>query len=278
MPKLSAFCEYMRMACEDWSLGYDQSQRDNIWDGGESDCSSLVIWALRKAGFDTGSASYTGNMSEELTARGWKRLPFSISAVRAGDILLNDERHVCAVISGSGSTALVAQASIDEHGNATGGQTGDQTGQETNIRQVYVYNKYGWDCILRYMGEENEVGGNRLDVDGIIGPKTVTEWQRQLKTPTDGTVSGQSEHLKKCFPALDSVTFEHNGSQLMYKLQEILHVPHPTGVIGYGTIAMLQGWLFLHGYSCLGDDAGVLGENTAKAIQESLNDCEWELL
>lgn len=32
---IARFCENMRKACEDWSLGYDQKQRWSIYDGGE---------------------------------------------------------------------------------------------------------------------------------------------------------------------------------------------------------------------------------------------------
>lgn len=178
----------MRKACEDWSLGYDQNQRWNIYDGGECDCSSLVIWALKQAGFDVGSATYTGNMSSNLTARGWKRIPFtSLSQVRAGDILLNDSYHTAAVISGSGTTAKLAQASIDERGRATGGQAGDQTGRETNIRTVYNYS-HGWDCILRYSEADSGQGGTnaqKLEIDGYLGALSVSEWQRQRGTYVD---------------------------------------------------------------------------------------------
>ena len=272
---ISVFCEAMRKACEDWSLGYDQSQRWNVYDGGECDCSSLVIWALRQAGFDTGEASYTGDMSDELTARGWQRLPFSLATVRAGDILLNDEHHVCAVIAGSGSTATIAQASIDERGCATGGQSGDQSGSETNTKQVYVY-RYGWDCILRYGGDSDATDGAALAVDGIIGPLTVSEWQRQCGTPVDGVVSGQLSECRRAYPALTSVTFEGGGSALMKRVQEVVGVPNPTGIIASGTVCMLQGWLVLHGHSCAEDHAGILGEATARALQESLNEGEWK--
>ena len=272
---IKVFCEAMRKACEDWSLGYDQSQRWNVYDGGECDCSSLVIWALRQAGFDTGEASYTGDMSDELTARGWQRLPFSLASVKAGDILLNDVHHVCAVIAGSGSTATIAQASIDERGCATGGASGDQSGSETNTKTVYVY-RYGWDCILRYSGDSDATARVALDVDGIVGPLTVSEWQRQLKTPVDGVVSGQLSECRRAYPAFTSVTFEGGGSTLMKRVQEIVGVPNPTGIIAGGTVCMLQGWLVLHGNSCAEDHAGVLGEATARALQESLNAKEWE--
>ena len=274
MPSISNFCTVMRMACEDWSLGYDQSNRWDIRDGGECDCSSLVIWALKAAGFDTGSASYTGDLSANLTKRGWERLPFSIDAVRKGDILLNDMNHVCAVISGSGRTATIAQASIDERGRISGGAAGDQSGGETNTRQVYVYSR-GWDCILRYEGDGDATGGGALDVDGYIGPQSVAEWQRQCGTTVDGVVSGQSWECTTSYPNLTSVTYEGSGSALMEHVQQVVGVPNPTGIIASGTVAMLQGWLYLHGHSCAADKAGVLGPATAKALQESLNAGEW---
>ena len=280
MASISAFCEWMRRACEDWSVGYDQSNRQAVYDGGETDCSALVIWALKKAGFDTGSASYTGDMSVNLTRRGWQRIPFyDLSQVKAGDILLNDTYHTAAVISGSGYTARLAQASIDERGRATGGQSGDQTGNETNIRTVYVYSR-GWDCILRYGGSDsvsspNETGNVGLEVDGSIGVLTVSEWQRQVGTTVDGCVSGQLKVCQSSYPALAAVTFEGTGSDLMRKVQDIVGVANPTGIIAQGTIRKLQGTLILWGYDIDESEGGVLGESTAKAIQRSLNDGKW---
>lgn len=151
MPSPKRACERMRYWCEDANLGYDQSNRWDIRPGGETDCSALVIHVLREAGFDTGSASYTGDMSYNLTRRGWKRLPADLSTARPGDILLNDTHHVALVIAGSGWGATIGQASIDERGMATGGQSGDQSGRETNTRPIYEYGR-GWDCILRYEG------------------------------------------------------------------------------------------------------------------------------
>lgn len=279
MGSVSKFCETMRMACEDWSLGYDQSQRQNIYDGGECDCSSLVIWALNQAGFSTGSASYTGDLSDNLTSRGWVRLNPDISTCRPGDILLNDACHVCAVISGYGWDATIAQASIDESGNIAGGYSGDQSGRETNTRGVYTYSR-GWDCILRFSDSDsspNETGDEtgKLDVDGVLGPLSVSEWQRQCGTTVTGVVGGQLDSCKGSYPALDSVTFEADGSELMLEVQKRLGVPNPTGIIASGTVAMLQGWLYLHGYSCAQDKAGILGEATAKSLQRSLNDGVW---
>ena len=71
MPNLNAAIAYMETACNTWSLGYDQSNRWDVRDGGECDCSSLVITALKAAGFDVGGSTYTGNMLSNLTGRGW---------------------------------------------------------------------------------------------------------------------------------------------------------------------------------------------------------------
>ncbi|MFY1069175.1 NlpC/P60 family protein [Enterococcus sp. AD013-P3] len=133
--------------CETVSLGYDQSNRLDFRDGGETDCSALVIYALNEAGFETGSASYTGNMRVNLTARGWKVVAVNGNP-QPGDILLNDVNHVAVYIGGG----KLAQASIDENGRITGGQGGDQTGRETNISPYY---NYPWSCYLRWTGDND---------------------------------------------------------------------------------------------------------------------------
>lgn len=130
--------------CETVSLGYDQSNRLDFRDGGETDCSALALHALREAGFDTGTATYTGNMRSNLTERGWKVVAVNGNP-QPGDILLNDVNHVAVYIGGG----KLAQASIDENGRATGGQGGDQTGRETNISNYY---NYPWNCYLRWTG------------------------------------------------------------------------------------------------------------------------------
>lgn len=151
MGNLATAVARMRYWCLEANLGYDQSQRWNIVPGGEADCSSLVIHVLREAGFDTGGATYTGNMRAALTARGWQVVavrPTSAANLRAGDILLNDANHVALYLGGG----YLGQASIDERGRASGGRSGDQTDYETNVRSFYVYAHGGWSSVLRWTG------------------------------------------------------------------------------------------------------------------------------
>lgn len=145
MASVSTLIERMRYWVNDADLGYDQGERQNIFPHGECDCSSLVIRALQESGFDTGSASYTGDLSENLTARGWSRLPVDGNP-QPGDIVLNDAEHVAVCTA----PHTLAYASIDERGCASGGQTGDQTGLETKEAPYY---DHPWDCYLRFTGQ-----------------------------------------------------------------------------------------------------------------------------
>jgi len=147
MASLTTLINRMTYWCVTANMGYSQFDRWNFNpSAGNCDCSSLVIHCLREAGFDTGSATYTGNLSANLTARGWQRLPVDGNP-QPGDILLNDANHVAVYIGGG----LLAQASISESGTISG-YVGDQTGSETNISNYY---NYLWDCYLRYVGAQS---------------------------------------------------------------------------------------------------------------------------
>lgn len=143
MPSLTTLVDRMVYWCRDANLGYSQPRRWDIRPGGTADCSSLTIHCLKEAGFDTGAAYWTGNMSQELVRHGWKRLPNN-GGPRYGDILLSDAHHVAVYIGGG----RLAQASASEYGTIDG-RSGDQTGRETNISNYY---NYPWDCYLRYGG------------------------------------------------------------------------------------------------------------------------------
>lgn len=268
MGNLNTLINRMRYWCGSVSLGYDQTNRWDIRPGGECDCSSLVIWCLREAGFDTGSATYTGNLSANLTARGWRRLPVDGNP-RPGDILLNDVHHV-AVFLGNG---LLAQASISENGTVSGA-SGDQTGRETNIRAVY---DYPWDCYLRYGAGQSAVAGV-LVVDGSGGPATIAKWQGVVGTPVDSVVSGQlipdGETYARPALADGCVTYGGYGSQLIMEVQRILkragvYTGRLDGLLGPKTIDGL------HRYLGVATEAmkpwTSLGSGVMRALQTRLN-------
>lgn len=286
MPDLNGAIEFMRKSCDDWSLGYDQSNRWDIRDGGECDCSSLVITALKRNGFDTGAASYTGDMSYNLTRRGWARIPADLTKAQPGDILLNDTYHTCMVIRGRGWSSTIAQASLGSNGRITGDAPGDQNGRETNTRGIYTYSM-GWDCILRYTDAPapKPMPAGKLDVDGIAGRLTVTAWQKALGTPADGVISGQVLINRPYLTGFTAIEWTGDGSQLIQAAQRRIirdgvsvGSDGADGYIGQGTVFGLQRWLGLKGYLVASEyelKRGIAGAETVKALQRSLNAGAW---
>lgn len=151
MSKVSKAVDYMVKVANDPKHGYSQTNRNgnpDTWS--DYDCSSLVISAYQAAGVpvkDKG-ATYTGNMYSVFLQCGFKDVTNKVnlatgSGLIAGDVLLNHTDHTAMMIS----TSQLAQASIDENGNISGGKVGDQTGWEIHIRSYY---NYPWNCVLRY--------------------------------------------------------------------------------------------------------------------------------
>ena len=241
MPSIDKFCARMRYWCDEGNLGYCQQHRWNICESGEADCSSLVIFALREAGFDTGAASYTGNMADELCARGWVETANNGNPVK-GMILLNKRNHV-AVWLGD----CLAQASINELGTVSGGKPGDQTDRETNTRSYY---DYPWDCYLEYAEERqsasNDASSVRLTVDGLWGTATTRALQAALGTYVDGVVDGQyagnRPHLRACTLGWCWDTSFGIGSPMVKALQRQVGCD-ADGVMGEQIVRALQRYL-----------------------------------
>lgn len=257
MASVSTLINRMRYWCAVANMGYSQADRWNFNpSGGNCDCSSLVIHCLREAGFDTGSATYTGNLSSELTKRGWKRLPVNGSP-QPGDILLNDVHHVAVYLGGG----KLAQASVSERGTAYG-RAGDQTGRETNIRAYY---SYPWDCYLRYQQASANNNPGRLAVDGLAGRATISRWQEIMGTPVDGVVSGQVIPDGRTYgrPNLLCVTYGGQGSALIRAVQRVVGAV-PDGLYGPDSIRRTQIRLGVNP-DCW------FGYATARALQERLN-------
>lgn len=134
-----SYVDWALAMAKDDSHGYSQYNR---W-GPNYDCSSLVISALRQAGYQTGGASYTGDMYAQLSSRGWYQVAVDASRLQYGDILLNDTHHTAIYLA----NGWLVQASSDENGSIEGYVSGDQTGREIWYRGYY---DYPWTRVLRH--------------------------------------------------------------------------------------------------------------------------------
>ena len=130
---------------KDQRHGYSQAQ-DRRWGTPDYDCSSFAISSYKQAGVNTGNATYTGNMYDELTPLGF-RWYTDFSKLRRGDIMLahNSWNQHTEIDIGNGQ--LVGATSSETGGIA--GQVGDQTGQEIRVGSYY---NMPWDGYLRYIG------------------------------------------------------------------------------------------------------------------------------
>jgi NlpC/P60 family len=229
----------IKTACTQWSLGYDQHNRLDFRNGGETDCSALVIFTCQRAGLLSGNnirrsigATWTGNMRHYFPVHGWQvhtNLP--VSQLHAGDVLLNDNHHT-AMYVGNGQIAVARE---DEHGHAFGGASGNQSGRETLVRSYY---DYPWSCVLRFHGTAQPVppappavigkaSAKKLQAilglprTGVIDKGTFTALQTHVGAPYhDGIASNQNPAaIAAHWPALTSFTVGDGGSASVKSLQ-----------------------------------------------------------
>lgn len=259
--------------------------------GGDRDCSSAVVTALRAVGVNTFGASYTGNMREQLLKTGlfgWRKM--GVKSAQRGDIYLNEKCHTAVCVSPYGSARgdLLAQFSISEKGTVTGTK-GDQTGRESNIKAYY---SYPWDGTLYWLGDGKTLNGSNTEVaDNTVpslgdtryfGPKMAKELQCQLGTTADGVISGQWPANERYLWACDRGVIEYVkggvGSNAVRALQDKVECkvyPVVGGVqarqMGSGTVFKHQQWLIAQGISCGSSGAdGYQGRDTNVAIGQAL--------
>lgn len=259
--------------------------------GGDRDCSSAVVTALRAVGVNTFGASYTGNMREQLLKTGlfgWRKM--GVKSAQRGDIYLNEKCHTAVCVSPYGSARgdLLAQFSISEKGTVAGTK-GDQTGRESNIKAYY---SYPWDGTLYWLGDGKTLNGSNTEVaDNTVpslgdtryfGPKMAKELQRQLGTTADGVISGQWPANERYLWACDRGVIEYVkggvGSNAVRALQDKVGCkvyPVVGGVqarqMGSGTVFKHQQWLIAQGISCGSSGAdGYQGRDTNVAIGQAL--------
>lgn len=260
--------------------------------GGDRDCSSAVITALRAVGINTFGASYTGNMKAELLKTGlfvWQAM--GVASAKRGDIYLNEKHHTAVCVSPYGSARgdLLAQFSISERGTVTGTK-GDQTGRESNIKPYY---SYPWNGKLVWKSDGKTLNGTNTEVADNTdpdlgdtrywGPKFNRAIQKQLGTTVDGVISGQWLVNKTHFWATDggvewAKTGKGVGSDMVLALQKKVGCkiyPEFCGVqarqMNSGTIVQHQRWLMNHGISVGSSGAdGYHGPDTNRAVAQAI--------
>ena len=236
MSKKEKAAQQMESWAKDDSHGYDQRYR---WgEKGDYDCSAAVIQAWENAGVPVKSngATYTGNMKRVFLQNGFKDVTNSVNlatgaGLKRGDVLLNEANHT-ALYLGNGQEA---EASINEFGGVTGGQPGDQTGREFLIRS---YRNYPWDCVLRYVGEDDApdfYSGINITFEEIkLGSKCRSVWTARTLLRGRGYKTPNGKLIKR------SQVFDIDTDTCVKAFQR-KHNLTPDGIIGKLTWTALTG-------------------------------------
>lgn len=157
--------------------GYSQARRLG---GRDYDCSSLILYALKKVGINIGYATYTGNMVAPLVANGFINVKASVNVVtgeglRVGDILVKPKTE-----TRNGHTAFYAgDGKIIQANGDYDGRLGDSSGKELTVQNYY---NSGWVYVLRYKTE--------------VAPESYVKYSTHIEsigwTPNcaDGAISG----------------------------------------------------------------------------------------
>lgn len=174
---------------------YYSQNRENEF---ATDCSKLILDAIRKANLPTGTATFTGNMTDLCSTGNFTKYAYNKSSLVKGDILVwhkgGSNGHCCMYLGG--------------------GKIGEAAGKKTGLR-ITSFREEGWQYILRYTGEGLKqnlpptvrkgdkniyVGllqvflntqGFKLQIDCDNGPKTteaVKNWQIKKSLEVDGIV------------------------------------------------------------------------------------------
>jgi len=208
--KITRMVNHAKDLAADDSHGYSQARR---W-GPDYDCSSLMYECAHFAGYNVGvgpdATRYTGTMLADFKKAGFKVYEYdgNVDDLDPGDIMLahNGNMQHTEMYIGNGKF-------VGAHESETGGidgKPGDQTGNEISICNAYDAD---WDWVLSPPDEQyvEEVSNpkpettSKLSVDGVFGPLTAKELQRQLGVTVDGNVKNAVKSLQKALNKGDRI-------------------------------------------------------------------------
>ena len=256
----------IKTACTQWSLGYDQHNRLDFRNRGETDCSALVIITCQRAGLLPGNnirrsigATWTGNMRANFRARGWQVHPnLPVSQLRPGDVLLRDGHHTAMYVGNH----QIAAAREDEHGHAFGGASGNRSGRETLVYSYY--NRPPWSCVLRLHGTAQPVTPGPPAVIGKASAKKLQAILGLQKTGVidKGTFTALQTHIGA--PYHDGIASNQNPAAIAAHWPALARETFTVGDGGSPSVKSLQARVGV-------TQTGELDEITARAFQTRLN-------
>lgn len=244
-------------------------------------CAMFVSWVFAQsgascAGLPEAYCPYILNKARSAGA-----VLSSKQSAQPGDVILFDWGgdgvcdHVGIVEKNFGSYVQTIE------GNTSSGSSGSQSNGGGVYRRTRAWStvkavvRPSWGTTGSQSGNSGSASTSTVDVDGHIGPASVTAWQTQLGTTTDGVISNQSTSDKAAHERIKAITYGSGGSDMVLALQKFLRAKgyniSADRYMGKKTVTALQQWMRNSlGYKKHAID-GILGQYTAYNVQNAIN-------
>ena len=196
---------------------YAQSHGSYYGASGVPFCAMFVSWVMSRAGqaFPGLPAAYVPYVLSAGRSRA-----VSTRSAKPGDIVIFNwdggvVDHIGFVEANHGSYIQTIE------GNTNNGRVARRTRAWNTIAAI-LRPAYSGSATSSGGGTASSGGTGRLTVDGSCGPATIRRWQQVMGTSVDGVVTGQVRPVGYSRPALGSVAYGGEGSELIRAVQRKL--------------------------------------------------------
>lgn len=254
--------KYGRWLADLWGEEWLRGPSTDIWW-----CCLYVSWVLDHAGqLCPGFPTYNTDLA---VAHGAGDLCVATESIRRGDILIFDWNWNTAATDHIGiAIADASDGRVDTIEGNVSNAVAHMSRSLGTIRYAIRPPYDSSDTTAPQQPSQPEPQRETVDVDGYLGPISISAWQKQLGTPADGVVSGQYRGNSRYLNRLLSVSWGASGSTMVRAIQRKLGGLQVDGILGPASVSAIQKYVGAY-------QDGYLGPDTAAAIQRSLNEGRW---
>ena len=245
-------------------------------------CAMFVAWVLNQAGQSCPGMPTAAVLTAYNSAKKSGALRSNVRDAQPGDLVIFNwkdggkvQDHIGFVEKNLGSYLQTIEGNTSSGTSGSQGNGGGVYRRTRSWGNVYAIVKVPYSGTSSSGGASSGASSGKIEVDGHIGPATVTAWQAQRGTTKDGVISGQSTSDKAAHERIKAIRYGRGGSELVRSVQRFVtskgYSVTVDGYLGKNTVTAIQKWMRDNcGYVKHAID-GICGPNTAANIQNAIN-------
>lgn len=245
-------------------------------------CAMFVAWVLNRAGQSCPGMPTAAVLTAYNGAKKSGALRSNVRDAQPGDLVIFNwkdggkvQDHIGFVEKNLGSYLQTIEGNTSSGTSGSQGNGGGVYRRTRSWGNVYAIVKVPYSGTSSSGGASSGASSGKIEVDGHIGPATVTAWQAQRGTTQDGVISGQSTSDKEAHERINAIQYGSGGSELVRSVQRFVtskgYSVTVDGYLGKNTVTAIQKWMRDKcGYVKHAID-GICGPNTAANIQNAIN-------